>query len=282
MSSYSIDEYELLPSLDTDWVWDGILPASGSMLLYADPKVGKSKLALSLSEAIADESVDSYLGQAIKKHGRVLYVQLDTPRNLWKSNYLKYIKSKQARENIYIMDKELPDIPIPFDLRVKQAQDWIRREVDRLQPVTVWFDTIRRMHRGDENDPTVMSIMFDLFQDCTKPASMGLVAHKKKQQQGEVGDGTARGSTALTGAVDALVNMTKKGLKIQARSDVDEEINLYQDDNGIWSLNSRDDEIVSFMAELDPKMPKGEFNEKIMGKFNVSLATAKRWRKIYT
>jgi len=279
MSSYCIDDYVNLPAPDTIWVWDGILPASGSMLLYADPKVGKSKLALSLSEAIADESIDSYLGQSIKQHGKVLYIQLDTPRNLWKNNYIRYIKSAQARKNIYIIDKELPDIPIPFDLRTKECQKWVRDEVDRVEPAVVWIDTIRRMHRGDENDPTIMAVLFDIFQEVTAPAAMGLIAHKKKQQAGEVGDGTARGSTALTGAVDALVNMTKKALKIQARSDVAEEIGIWQQEDGTWAINDRESEIIDFISAAQAKTGKpGELDKLIAEEFKVTPRTARRWR----
>ncbi len=282
MPAYSVTEYKNLPSPDTIWVWEGIIPTSGSCLLFGNPKLGKSFLSLGLCEAIADPTVDGYLGLPIQQHGPTLYIQLDTPRNLWKTGYLSTLKSSRAEDNIFIIDKELPDRPNPFDIRTRDAQLWIRGEVDRIKPVLTVVDTMRRMHRGDENDPTEASLVYDTIINCTQPSATLLLTHKKKQQHGDESLGTARGSTAFTGAVDAIVNMTKTALHIEARSDVDEEINIFQQDNGTWSINSRDEEIAEFISRLPQTGPKTELNQQIMDEFKVSLATAKRWRKNYT
>lgn len=281
MPAYSITEYESLPSPDTIWVWDGIIPTSGAALLFGNPKLGKSFLSLKLCEAVADPEIASYLGLPINEHGPALYIQLDTPRNLWKSGYLTAVKSQRAKDNIYIIDKELPDRPNPFDIRTREAQLWIRGEVDRIKPVLTVVDTMRRMHRGDENDPTEASLVYDTIINCTQPSATLLLTHKKKQQHGDDSLGTARGSTAFAGAVDAIINMTKTALHIEARSDVEEQIDIFQQDDGTWSINSRDEEIRDFISSLPQSGPKMELNQQIMDEFKVSLATAKRWRKSY-
>lgn len=281
MPAVCITEYKNLPAPDTIWVWKGILPTSGAALLFGNPKLGKSFLTLGLCEAIADPTIDSYLGQEIQQHGPVLYIQLDTPRNLWKSGYLNTVKSARAQDNIYIIDKELPDRPNPFDIRSKEAFNWIRSEVDRIKPVLVVVDTMRRMHNADENDPTTAALVYDIIINCTQPAAVILITHKKKQQHGDNSLGTARGSTTFTGAVDCIINMTKTALHFEARSDIDEELPIYQHDDGTWKLNSKADEIGDYIAGLDKNISKGELNTIIMDHFNISLATAKRWRKNY-
>lgn len=282
MPAYSIRDYVNLPKPDTTWIWRGIIPHSGAALVFGHAKTGKSKLILGLAEAVANPTIPNFLGLPINEHGKVLYIQLDTPRSLWIEGYLSCVKSEAAIDNIFIIDRELPDRPNPFDIRDSICQEWIRREVDVVQPIMVIVDTVRRMHRGDENDPTVMSLVYDTFINITQPAALVLLTHKKKQQDGDVGFGTARGSTVLMGAVDALVNMTKTALYIEARSDVEEEIPIHQLDDGTFMLNSKEESIGTFLSSLGDGMSKSEVNNALMEKFNISERTAKRWRKNYT
>jgi RecA-family ATPase len=233
---FNLEEYETLEGSNMVWIWKGILPISGSILLYGNPKVGKSKLVLSLAEAISDTEIGQYLGLAIENHGPILYVQLDTPRSLWQSGYCSFIKSPTARKNIYISDREMPSLPSQFDIREPEHQRWLRGEVEAAQPIAVIVDTLRRMHRGNENESDVMSNVLNGFIEATQPAALIFLTHKKKAQMGDIGQGTSRGSSALSGAVDALVNMTKKALYIEARSDVEEEIPIIQGLDGTFTV----------------------------------------------
>lgn len=276
----SIKEYRVLPKDDTIWVWKGLIPKGGSTLLFGNPKVGKSLLTLPLVEAITDPSIDSYLGLPIMEHGKVLYVQLDTPRGLW-LQYLDVVKSETAAEGVYMIDREMPQFPKQFDIRTKVHRDWLRREVEAIEPILVVYDTIRRTHKGDENDPTVMAQLVDALYEISHPAAQLFIHHKKKQQSGEEGDGVARGSSTLMGAVDALINMSKTKLTIEARSDVDEVIPIFQNDDGTWGLNSQQDEIEDFMAHIPPETAKGDITKQIMDHFGVSDRTARRYKRVF-
>lgn len=235
-----------------------------------------SWMALGIAEAVADKGIEDYLGLPIDTHGNVLYVQLDTPRSLWSTGYLRSIKSTLARKGVYIIDREMEDLPKQFDIRMPNCTEWLRTESNKVQPVLVIIDTIRRMHRGNENESDTMAVVHDSFIAATTPAALLYLAHKKKAQQGETGDGSVRGSSAFTGAVDALINMSKSKLVIEARSDVEEEIAIYQLDNGGWSRNSDEDNINEFIAGLGGS--KTQMDEMIAEKFTVSSRTARRWR----
>lgn len=278
MSYYSVREYLDLPIPDNIWVWEGIIPVSGTALLFAKQKIGKSFLALSLCEAVADPNIDHYLGQRIGLHGRVLYIQLDTPRGLWIKNYIKNILSEAAKDNLFIIDRELPDIPVPFDIRSPKCQMWVREAIQEIKPVLVVIDTFRRMHRCNENDNTEMAIIYDTFVEITKPAAMLILTHEKKIQAEGV-DASARGATSVTGAVDCLINMTKKKLKFEARSDIEEELKIFQQDNGTWTTNDREAEIWDYIAQVQARTSKvSEVDEAVAKEFDVSVRTARRWR----
>ncbi len=68
---------ELLASFDgkeTDFLWDNLIPRTGTGLLVGPPDMGKSQLAKELAITIAKGSTE-YLGQRLKPiHNRVLYV----------------------------------------------------------------------------------------------------------------------------------------------------------------------------------------------------------------
>ncbi len=261
------------------WLWDRILPKSGAALLFAAQKIGKSFLAIGLAEAIADPAVHEYLGQPIGIHGPVLYIQLDTPRGLWIKNYLKNIKSQVARDNIYILDREMEDAPMPFDIRAKEAQMWIRQEIERIQPVVVMIDTFRRMHRCDENDNTEMAIIYDVFVNLTSPAAMVILTHQAKNiQEGQ--DAKARGASSVAGAVDCLIHMTKKRLKFEARSDIDEELKIFQQDDGTFATHSQAEAVDDFLLGLQDKgMKLKDIDSALAKQFDVSARTARRWRQ---
>lgn len=282
MPAYSIRDYLQLKQNDTVWVWRGLIPASGSAVLYGNPKVGKSWLALGIAEAVADTDTEDYLGLPIEQHGTVLYIQLDTPRSLWSIGYIHVIKSDMAKDGIFIVDREMEDLPKQFDIRVAGCFEWLRKICNDINPVLVIVDTIRRMHRGNENESDTMAQVLDSFIYATSPSALLFLAHKKKTQTGEVGNGTVRGSSGFTGAVDALINMSKSKLSIEARSDVEEEIPIYQLDNGTWSLNSQEEDIRTFIAKMGSEYSNSQQDKMIAKQFTVSERTARRWRTSLT
>lgn len=279
MPALSITDYEKLESDDDVWIWKGLIPVGGSMSFFGSPKVGKSLLSLGLCEAIADPSISHFLDIPIQSHGRVLIIQLDTPRNLWKSGYLSLITSKVARDEIFIVDREMKDLPKSFDIRYPHCQQWLRLEVDSVSPILVVVDTIRRMHKGNEDKSDVMEEIHSAFIEATLPAALMYIAHKKKAQVGEFGPGSIRGSTGFAGAVDALINMSKSALFIEARSDAPEEIPIVQLDSGAWTLDTTQDEKAEFIQNLPKTIPKMEKYKAISNQFGVSIRTAQRLMK---
>src|SRR3990167_6684502 len=76
-------DYLALPRNAENWLLRPLLPVGGSMILYGDPKVGKSYAALQLAVALTGDGPDEWLGFPTGQAGPVVYVHLDTPRSLW-------------------------------------------------------------------------------------------------------------------------------------------------------------------------------------------------------
>ena len=72
--------------------------------------------------------------------------------------------------------------------------------------------------------------------------------------------------------------MSKSKLSVEARSDVEEEIPIYQLDNGTWSLNSQEDDIREFIGKMGDGISNTKQDEEIAKRFTVSKRTARRWR----
>src|SRR6187431_1100083 len=81
--AHSVEEYLTLKGEDESAIVSNLLPLSGALNIFGAPKAGKSYLSLQLADAIGNPRMADFLGFPINVHGEVLYIQIDTPRNLW-------------------------------------------------------------------------------------------------------------------------------------------------------------------------------------------------------
>lgn len=222
---------------DTEtWLIEPLVPSGGWVNLYGIPKVArKSYLALGMSWAISTAQ-DKWLGFDLMTAGPVLYMQVDTPRNLWRERLEHIASAGYDFSNIYFADPY--SAPSPFNIFIHG--DTLRRMIDNLvdeikmDPVMIVLDTGRKIHQGNENDNGEMSIMMDTVQDIAPKMGKELVTHQKKGadfkdhktgvfEDGPLMDGN-RGASAVTGAVDTIIRLTEGGrMDFQGRATAGEE-----------------------------------------------------------
>lgn len=269
-------DYLALPSRSYVWIWRGLVPAAGSALLFGEPKLGKSYLALGLAQAVADPNMTSYLGEPIDQHGPVLYVQLDTPRDLWRA---EYVSRTRAVDSMYFLDREDPDLPPEFDVRREDHREWFASQVAIVSPTLVIVDTIRKVHMGDENDSTVMRSTMESLERAVFPAAMVLLAHDNKPTQHDQRSSVARvrGSSYVPSAVDAVIYLTRRGIKIAARSALDF-IRAHQGDDGFFVPSIRLDLVRETLETMPPGTPKRERDTLLSKALKISERTARRLR----
>ena len=231
-------DYIALPSSPTTWLIDPLLPSGGAMLLYGDPKVGKSFAALQLAEAI--QNGDHWLG-FLTHRGRVVYIQLDTPRNVWQAR----IHDLQQRGHLicppYFTDRELLDT-WPFNILNLHHFVLLKEALIPIAPDLVIIDTLRESHAADENDSTPMQKVIAALVAATYPAALCLVSHARKPSQD---DGFSlmndnRGSSYVVGRMDAIVRLTPKTARVGGRSIEEHTLPLERADSGFWDLATGD------------------------------------------
>lgn len=212
-------DYLALPRNPEAWIIENILPAEGSLNIFGYPKCGKSSLALQMADAIGDPKQDMFLGHAIKTHGPVAYVQVDTPRGLWAKQILThYIPAGKVLNDVWFADALM--VPYPFDILRKDCQDWLRTALEALKPVVLIVDTIREVHNGDENDSGHMKNVISTFYEVARPAALIFLSHARKKQENLELDlmSGSRGSNFVSGRMDTVMCVGKDKVMYQSRT----------------------------------------------------------------
>jgi RecA-family ATPase len=209
------------------------------MLLYGDPKVGKSFAALQLAVSLATGT--DWLSFQISAPRRVVYIQLDTPRSLWADRVGSLAATGLATSAVWFADRETLGT-WPFDILDPAHLSMLSSSLALLQPDCVILDTLREAHRGDENDATDMQNVLSHLTAAVKPAALVLVAHGRKAdpERGASLINDNRGSNYVVGAVDAIAHMSKKSLSVGGRAVEEQTIRIERQDNGTWDLADRD------------------------------------------
>lgn len=187
-----LDFGELLDtsSQAVDWLVPGLLPAGETVLLYALPKVGKSKLAIDLAFCTATGE-SKFLGQTVKQ-GKVLLVMPDASEQSLKHELLKRGFRQQDASNLHVMPRWSID-----QLAV------LEKELEDFRPDLVVIDSLKRITAGkevSENSAEFADNIIALNEMLTRYRAAGILVHHANKGADAVGVEKARGSTAIVGA----------------------------------------------------------------------------------
>jgi len=217
------------------------------MLLYGDPKVGKSYAALQLACNLATGT--DWLGYNCPESVAVVYVQLDTPRSLWADRVTTLRANGWPTSQVMFADRETLDT-WPFDIlnpnhfaKLATELRTLKGFSDEGQPYpieagAVIIDTIRESHSGDENDSTAMQAVIAHLTAAVKPAALILVSHAKKQNPEYGYDlmNDNRGSSYVVGRMDAICRFSHTSIRCSSRSMEEHSTKIERNDDGTWSL----------------------------------------------
>jgi RecA-family ATPase len=263
-------DYIALPREPQTWLIEGLCPIGGSMLLYGDPKVGKSYAALQLACNLATGT--DWLGYTCPEPVPVVYVQLDTPRSLWADRVETLRVSGWPIDQIHLTDRELLDTwpfdilnPVHFakltaELKSIKATS-AEGEPYTVEPGAVIIDTIREAHSGDENDSTAMQAVIAHLSAAVKPAALILISHAKKQNPEHGYDlmNDNRGSSYVVGRMDAIARFSQTTVRCSSRSMEEHSTKIERNDDGTWTLaqdNFKND--AKMLLDLYPDKPLRE------------------------
>ena len=143
------------------------VPEGGIILLYGKTRLGKSPLTWEIARCVG--SGEPFFGHPVRQ-GRVLYLELDTPRRLVQPR----VELLTTAPNVWW--EFLPAINI-FD---SLAQSHLRTLQAQCLPDIVEVNTLRAIHYGDEKDAALPLKVYKTFQAIFPSSAIVFVHHDKK------------------------------------------------------------------------------------------------------
>lgn len=183
------------PEEDIAYVWDRTLPAGGTSICAAKPKVGKSTLARNL--AVAVTRGESFFGRATAT-GKVIYLCLEEKR-------------AEVAAHFRRMGAQGPGILIHTGRAPDDALAALREAIDEHDPLLVIVDPLSRFVRvRDFNDYAEITRGMEPLIDLARLTGCHILSvHHCGKGEREGGDALL-GSTALFGAVDTALLMKRR------------------------------------------------------------------------
>ena len=146
---------------------DPYIPEGGIILLYGKTRVGKSPLTWEIARCVG--SGEPFFGRPVRQ-GRVLYLELDTPRRLVQP------RLQQLTPAPSVWWEFMPALNL-FDSIVQKC---LRTLQDQCLPDLVLVNTLRAIHYGDEKDASLPLRAYKTFQAIFPRAAILFVHHDKK------------------------------------------------------------------------------------------------------
>lgn len=193
----------------------GLLPSQSILLLTGAPKTGKSILSLNLALCLAGGS--NWHGFDIKDPQKILVLQSEVVRHELK----KRIERMRSEWDFPILDESLI-LSDPFQCNVYTEEGFreFREPILKHQPSVIVVDPLVAFHNSDENSNNEMQRIMQRFRDITSLGiSVILVHHSRKFTEG-TSVTNARGASAITGAVDSLMYLSRKSDTVTAKFDL--------------------------------------------------------------
>ena len=252
-----VTDYLALPRSPDRWIVEGLLPSGGWMLVHGAPKSGESWMALDLAAAVADGE-PSWLTFPIHGHGPVIYLQLDTPRGEWAARLEAIATEGRDFGACDTIDRQM----IPgFDIMAPGHAPWLMAQVERLHPILVIVDTLRKAHLGGENESEVMTAVLNQFELACRPAAIVVIHHSRKgnpnpkvaKEDKENPMENIRGTSALSGQMDTVLYLRGKKLIYSGRSIEDGQLSLERLPNHHWRV--ADSDISAHIREIVATVP---------------------------
>jgi len=185
---------------------DGILPDKTKMLLFGDPKKGKSLLLAQLAMDITNNN--PWLNFKTS-HAKVMYANYEIPLVEWQSRLVKRANMTKV--------KITSDLIVGTDFRPKkldrpEGQAELEKAVYELEPRLVILDSLYKVISGSVNDDEKISCVFDFLDFLIDHYGISVIIchHNRKSKgdsRGAVDYGTqeSRGSYEIVAWPDSIV-----------------------------------------------------------------------------
>lgn len=234
---------------------ENLLPAGGTSIMAAKPKVGKTTLLRQLSLCVARGEM--FLNRGCSK-GPVIYFSVEEKIDEIKSHFRDM--GADGKEEIYIFAERAP----------KDTIQQLKPLIIKIKPSLIILDTLFKVIRmKDENSYAAISDALEPVQELARESGAHIMCvHHAGKADREGGDGIL-GSTAILGAFDTAIIMTRNDKKRTIKTiqrygtDLDESVLHWNKDTRMSSLgqenwkersDERSKEILDFIRNIGQKV----------------------------
>lgn len=284
MRVVNLEEYANLPRPQIDWLVPKTIPRPGLIALIGPEKGGKSFLALDLGIRLSRG--ETILGYPARLAAKVLYLQFDTSEAIWRDRIRELDASGYDIHAPNLLMVHPEDQLLPFNIVSASGRAWLSEVLTASNPDLVIIDVLREIHTKDENNSTEMKLVGDALTEAFTGRSVILVHHTKKITPDMAESSNisllSRGSTYLTGKVDAMWLLYEQRLKMVNRFDSGRVLRCQQQTNGIFNFPDLADDATK-RAQLDtlrasnPSLTKPQLAEKAM---ELGISASTFWRLV--
>ena len=234
MKTLHLSDYAVMERPAIGWIVPKLIPKPGLVMLYGEPKAGKSFLALQLALAVGQGR--SFANTPCVK-GRVLYLQFDTGELVWRDRLQNLKKHRvDLSGDVYMVH---PDYN-PRSMNVLEPTNvgFLQDVLAETQPDMVIIDVLREVHNQDENDSTAMKLVGDRLMELFSPYALVILHHTHKLSPDSPPRvvNAGRGSSYVAGKADALWLIHDSKLKIESRFTDAMTKPMQRDSSGIWKF----------------------------------------------
>ena len=200
----TFDEQYLMSMPPVEWMVEGLLTRHGFAVMYGAPGTGKSFLAIDVAMSLAHGR--DWQGRDTKQ-GAVLYIAGEGVGGLGKR-----VKAWRLHNKIDGAG-ELIVLPTAVNFREQEQVEKLMRTIDALGKSfsCVVVDTVARaLLGGEENSATDMGLFVAACDAIKAHCGCGLLAIHHANKTASGGINSMRGSSALAGAADTVIAVSKQ------------------------------------------------------------------------
>lgn len=244
--------------IEPDYLVENLLEAGEQALIYGQPKVGKTFLAIQLAVAVATGK--KFLNWDVPGPRKVLYLNFEMGHRVFASRIARQLepasKTPALAKNAGSYDSQLGGNLIystyPRSIDILDSSELLSKLIDEHKPALVVFDTLAKTHGVDERaNEKIGAVLTAIRSACTvddRPIAHVIVHHARKSAinmdenwNSFVSASEIRGGSAIRGEADVIIGLYnspggrgggwKRSLILEARNanldDVDIEFTDY-------------------------------------------------------
>jgi hypothetical protein len=203
---YSAQDLAVQEFPEETFLVEGLIPLGGLVLLHGKRGIGKSQFSMTLGHAITNGL--PLFNKFSTTRGKVILVQIDMTPQLTQLRL-------QKLWGVYEMDGMYWWLEPSMDVKTWSKSHPLINHITELEPVLVVWDTLRKIHRMNENQSETAQAIYSAVKQYMPLPTHLFIHHDKKTQMdpnGELDPEEAfRGSTDWIDSVDTSIQLWEQG-----------------------------------------------------------------------